>query len=291
MLIWFFLIIVTVILTVYCIFFLYNKQSVKNYSSNVSFPSLSYIYKIIDNSIYFQRMNKADLAARDVTSVQAYIKLYKGSVLEFSPLEKTILIELANYIDLATASTKNFKNIPWKFVKSKRNIEHGYPHTLGDMIILPDTFFRNNSKQNMMITLFHEKCHVYQRLFPLETHFLILDYWQLKPLDTITRNPLARNNPDINNFIYGTKEGTKFFQTFSSSNPTDLNDSIVVSIDNKGNHTKFPMDLPKIIHQSEHPYEIMGCLLPHIVLKNYGSDNSKNELVKGIKDWISDGHF
>lgn len=288
MFIWILLIISFVILTVFYIYLSYNKQSIKHYSNNVSFPSLSYIYKIINNSIYFQRMNKADLSARDVTSVQAYIKLYKDSIIEFSPNEKNTLTELVNNIDIATTSTKKFKTIQWKFVKINKYIENGYPHTLGDMIILSDNFFKNISKQTKMIILFHEKCHVYQRLFPIETHILILDYWNLKPLDTIIRNPLARNNPDINNFIYGTKEGTKFFQTFRSSNPKGLNESIVVAIDIEGNNTQFPLDLPDIIHQYEHPYEIMGCLLPYVVLKNY---KSNNEFVKSVKDWISDGYF
>ena len=261
-----------------------KKPQAKQESLHVFLP-LSKIYDIIDNSIYFQRMSRADLSARNATSTQAYQKLYKDSIIEFTTSEKILLLELTSKLDKLTSQTKRFKDIPWKFAKVKTTIEEGYPHTLGDMIVLSDYFFGVMKKNHQIKTLFHEKCHVFQRLFPMETHKLIADYWLLTPIDTLNKNPLARNNPDINSFVYGTADGVKFFQMYNSNLPTSIRDSTVVAIDQDGNKTDFPLTLPSFIEQTEHPYEIMACLLPHLFIQ--AKSMNGNEFIGNVQDWAT----
>ena len=249
----------------------------------VTFLSLSKIYEILDSSIYFQRMNKADLCARNATSAHGYLKIYKTSLVEFNSKQKETLKELVAKIRIVVNSTKYFKNIPWKFSKVKSNIENGYPHTLGDMIVLSDTFFRMSS-QDQLLTLFHEQCHVFQRVYPINTHRLITQFWNLKMLDTFDKKPLARNNPDINNFIYGTQDNTSFFQIYNNPNPTGLQDSRVIAFDSNSKEVDYPVILPKLIDQKEHPYEIMACFLPHIVMKK---DEHKDAFTISTKEWLS----
>ena len=157
--------------------------------------------KVIKESNYFNRMSKYDLLARNATSVESYKKLYLDSVMEFDKNEK---IKLEKHTSELNAIFQKFKfanllSLPWKFCKLKNDIEYGWPHTLANIIMLNANVLNSN---DLLTTLIHEKIHVYQRYFPLQTHILITDYWKLEIKDTLQNTTKLRNNPDINNFVY-----------------------------------------------------------------------------------------
>jgi hypothetical protein len=229
--------------------------------------------KIVDTSNYFGRMNHADLSARSIGTPSAYAKLYKDGILEFSAREKDLLIKLTDQVDKHTDNTKRLSKIPWKFAKIHHDIENGWPHTLGDVIVLSGRFFQL-PEHEQHVTLLHEKMHVFQRIHPFETHVLITEYWKYSVMDVFDKIQLARNNPDINNFVYG-KDGTKYFQQYKVDSPSDINESHVVKMTTDGKTepiTHDDLQLPHTVGQYEHPYEIMGSFLPKILIENYKDD-------------------
>lgn len=240
---------------------------------NVIFVSRKYMSSIIDDSFYFLRMTPADLHARDIGSQQGYKKMYKDSIQDFEQGEKYILKTLVAKIDMYTRRFDRLHSLPWKLCKISANIEKGYPHTLGDVIILSATFF-DMSENEKLITLLHEKMHVYQRSYPIQAEQLITNYWGFKVVDKHENYPLARNNPDINNFVYA-KDGKRFIQLYRSKTPTSISDSdaYTISTDDKTQQlTSHELGIPQVVDQPEHPYEIMGTLIPQIMLHNYKDD-------------------
>jgi hypothetical protein len=239
-------------------------------TSNLETPKIAFVdaNQCVDESIYFQRMTPVDLIPRNASSPQAYAKIYKKSLIPFSSKEKDILRGYVNDIAKWVRPYNNLSNIPWKFAKVTPDIENGYPHTLQDVIILSDRFF---SASDQIKTLIHEKIHVYQRMYPLETNKLIHDVWGFEVKDKMENHPMARNNPDIDGFVYGKKKGM-IIQLYTTNRPSSLADSHAYLLEG----TK-KIDLTHIsqldIHsddpyiQLEHPYEIMACVLAHRLSK------------------------
>ena len=208
------------------------------------FVDKSYMETVISDSSYFHRMNKADLLARSISSQQGYIKLYTDSLQTFSASEKKTLRDLIKQASTYIAPYKNLSSLDWKLIKISSNIEMGWPHTLGDVIILSATFFEL-PKGKQLTTIIHEQIHVYQRAFPIETNRLI-ESWDFKILNRMENISLARNNPDLNSFVYGRGE-TEYVQLYNSPTPKDLADSSPSS------------------KEGEHPYEMMASLLPTLI--------------------------
>jgi hypothetical protein len=217
--------------------------------------------KIIKESQYFNRMTKYDLLARNIGTIDSYKKLYLDSIQEFTNNEKRILEEYTRKIDeiFTKFKFKNLLELPWKFCKIKSDIEQGWPHTLADIIILNKEVLNS---PDLLTTLVHEKIHVYQRFFPMQTHILITDFWGFEILDTLQNIPKIRNNPDINNFVYGFKNKA-FLRVYNSENPSSLNDT------NLNNSL------------TEHPYELMAYLIP-TVLKN----SQTNFYISALISWM-----
>lgn len=259
-------------------------MSSRNKKINVTtiYISRDYINNIIDDSNYFNRMNNIDLLARNVNSIEAYIKLYKDSIKDFSLDEKKSLSTVCKIIDEYTNKTNKFSKIPWKFAKQSNDIENGWPHTLGDAIILSSDFFKLNNKIQVK-TLLHEKIHIYQRFYPIETNKLFIE-WNFKPTDKIKNIQLARNNPDINDFIYE-KEGKIVVQLYNSNNPKGIEDSSpYLYNDNPKKITAKELNIPSVALQYEHPNEIMATLLPDIIINNF---DDKTDFVHKTIEWIN----
>lgn len=273
------------------VYIIFNKKTTfENFSEpNIEFAIQKYMKTIIDDSNYFNRMTKSDLLARNIGSLDAYKKLYYKSLREFNDDEKTLLYDLVKKIDDYTIdSCRKLNDIPWKFVKTSFNIENNFPHTHGDVIVLSHNFLSDKSSTSILKTLLHEKIHVYQRLYPLETNKLITDYWNFKVTKKFSDFELIRNNPDINNFVYS-KNDVFFYQKYTSKNPSNISESIPVAIID-GSEQELnqkiisKMEIPIIINQFEHPYEIMASLIPVIIIDNY-KDNTF--ITKKTIEWIN----
>jgi hypothetical protein len=230
---------------------------------------------VINKSSYFQNMTPADLVARDTMSIANYIDKYKKSLLKFTNHEKTKLNNLISGIDNVIIKYKNISNIPWKIAKISNDIELSFPHTLEDVIIISAKFFEMPIERQK-ITLLHEKIHIYQRLFPLETEELIINVlkYEIKKENSDYRL-LRRNNPDLNNLVYG-KDNYYTVQLYNSFHPDSIADSRVFKI--IGNKKELIEESNSDI-QIEHPYEIMASYLPKVIFKQLFD-------IK-IEDWLN----
>jgi hypothetical protein len=236
------------------------------------FISHDYFKKVVRDSPFFARMTQVDLIARQAATQKEYEEMYVNSYIPFTPQEKTLLKHLISKIDAHLDPFKNINNIAWKLCKIEKTMEKGYPHTLEDVIILSPRFFDMN-KHDQETTLLHEKIHVFQRKYPIETHKLILDVmgFQIKkPSDDMIIH--RRNNPDLNELTYG-KDDYHIMQVYNSFSPKDISDSKTVMIkDNTSdiiNRQVSPeaLGVPPDTIQLEHPYEIMASYLPQMIIK------------------------
>lgn len=250
-----------IILAIYLFKYLYSN-------STIQYVSNRYMKNTINKSVYFNKMSRLDLIARKSGSSEDYKKKYYNSLITFNNAEKSKLESCIKNIDQKIRKYKNLYAIEWKFAKVSNDIELGYPHTIEDIIVLSPKFLETPEDQ-MMITLLHEKIHIYQRKYPLETEELILNVLEYK-IKSVNSDilELARNNPDINNLNYG-KDDYVILQIYNSFSPKDISDSRLVKVTNKNvqDYTPETEKMQNMHVQYEHPYEIMACYLPHIIIK------------------------
>lgn len=243
--------------------------------------SKTYFESVVNASSYFDEMNQQDLLARKAATPQEYKFTYMQSFTNFTKDENTLLKTLTYKADkILKQGFKRLYDIPWKFAKVADNIEEGFPHTLGDIIILSNRFFKKPSMNFMLTTLIHEKVHVLQRSNP-EWATTVIKQWGFKEYHQVP-NLKKRNNPDISNTFYGFDEGA-IVQLYTTDHPTSLSQSAPSII--KGNiHiriTQSEIGLPSYINQIEHPYEIMACMVPELLIKTQSpSTHYENTLLQ-----------
>ncbi len=219
-------------------------------------PTEKHINNIIDNSNYFERLNKLDFIARNVKDKESYRQMYKNSIKNINPNELKSLHDLINTLNNKYLyKYAKLYRIPWYIVKFE-DVELNYPHTLGDIIFLPQKFFENLN----MKTLLHEKIHIFQRKYPIETSKLISKLG-FKPYDTQQSISNLRSNPDTDSFIYSNNDNVQA-QLYKSDEPKDISDSAIKII--KG-ETHWNFD---VSYQRDHPYEIMACMITDYILKD-----------------------
>ena len=218
------------------------------------FPNLEDSRKIIyGEKNYFAHLSKQDLIARNAKSNDEYKNIYIKSLKTFTNEEKHSLSQNISIIDNKTKNFKNFHNTPWKLVKICCDIENGFPHTIGKIIIIPENFF-TYSQHIQYQTLIHEKVHVFQRLHPLFTNILIHKFWLYEIFGFNTSLPKTiRSNPDLNRLIYS-RSGNVCYQTYNSTNPKSLSDS---KLSDNCNTEEY-----------EHPYEKMAYTIADILANN-----------------------
>lgn len=224
-------------------------------------PNKTHTDNTIENSYYFNRLNKLDLIARKSSSIEHYKSKYKSALSTFTKQESILLNKLITTISTKyTYKYQRLQTIPWNFIKFK-GVEENFPHTLGDIIFLPQTFFQMN-EQKQIETLIHEKLHIYQRMFPIETSKLItqlgFSIW-----DKQEKYDNIRSNPDTNAFIYKYNNIAQA-QIYISNNPTSIKDSHIKILNDSDKLWEFSSE----IKQQDHPFEIMACLIAHSIVNN-----------------------
>ncbi len=214
----------------------------------VTFPTREEVAPILRASTYFPEMSALDLRARKAESANAYVTRYEHSIVPLSEKQKDAIEDLAHGVDNITKAYKRLYAIPWKVVAFE-GVEHDFPHTIADIVFLPIDILEDTAKSAMQ-TLLHEKIHVYQRAFPLETNLLVQKMWGYKMHSLRTRHPLSRSNPDLNRVVYG-KQRWGMLQEFTNT-ANDLRDSKVQFVGE-------PPDTWTAVAESyEHPYERMA---------------------------------
>lgn len=105
------------------------------------------------------------------------------------------------------------RNIPWKILLFSEG-EVLYPHTHGDVIFLPKTMVNNVTSK----TLFHEKIHLFQKLFPIQTQKYISGY---KVIGKFNLQKYHFRNPDIDLYIYNNNLPVKNMNKFRHDHPLE----------------------------------------------------------------------
>lgn len=233
----------------------------------ITFVSESYIQEVVKSSTYFNNMNTADLKARCVPSKTAYKDKYITSFTKFSLKEKYHLWHLVSQADILIKHRfPSLYNIPWKFAKLNDSLEAGFPHTLGDIIILSDRFFATPFQTFQINTIIHEKVHVLQRLKP-QWATKVIHEWGFVEYNIHEDVPPRRNNPDLPQSVFGLEDGP-IMQLYNSDEPKSLSDSspAVIKKDEIVTVNAMDLQLPLYVNQVEHPYEIMACMVPELIL-------------------------
>lgn len=237
-------------------------------------PPKTNMKNTIDNSNFFSRMSSIDLKARGASSIDEYKKTYKKAISNFSEQEADVLDDLVKKTSMLLTSYEKISRIPWKIIKSS-GIEEDMPHTIGDIIVLPAGFFKEN-RDKQVETLIHEKIHVYQRIHPIETSKLLalLGFKHWKQGRSVA---LLRNNPDNDSSVYSLG-GIAQAQVYTSQEPRSIRDSEVKTLEGEGS-----WNLP--VQQKEHPYEIMACWVSHEVIGEGPEHNSQRR--DNIRSWMN----
>lgn len=233
-------------------------QSYQQFNRVFNSPTKAHLNNVIDTSQYFMRLKEVDLKARLATSQEEYIKTYKSHLMSFSSNETKQLNKIVRELnDNFLYQYKNLYKIPWNLVKFK-DIEENYPHTLGDIIFLPEKFFTYEYGRQME-TILHEKIHVYQRMYPIETSKLIRELG-FEVFNTQANIPLIRSNPDTDAFVYKLNN-TVQAALFPNDKPSSIKEAQVQVLQGEN-----PWNFGPTILQTEHPFEVMACMIPQIVL-------------------------
>lgn len=185
-------------------------RALETFQSPMKFLTKEEALSVIENDHddFLKRFFPADLHARQVSSIEEYVKKAsdvglsdftedeKKKVESAVAISKEILKEKQeSWFDGEKASRD-----PWKFAKTTVNYEEGLPHTRGDVIFIST----KNLEDDIHIlsdTLSHEKIHVYQKSYPEE----LLSYLSLMGFSKKRKREekdLIRVNPDTDNFVY-----------------------------------------------------------------------------------------
>lgn len=232
----------------------------------------------------FENFNETDKKVRKYAkSNQEYVANYvanskKINLVKFHILLRNDTLEIDT--KLKRGEGKIINCIDWKFCILNDGVENNFPHTINDVIFLPQSFI-NWEKDDRLRVLLHEKFHIYQRRYPCETNTLYLKYWRLQPFilneHSSTRIHM-RFNPDNNLFQYAyydpKSDSFCYNVQIYKSSAKKLNDSRTVTIDRphtrhgrfKNDDTYWSILQRGDVKQTESANEVMACLCTELVL-------------------------
>lgn len=183
-----------IIILIYLIYLFYINIHISienNKLSNNLFIEKDKFIKILLTNEYFKTLSELDLFYRKSKSKISYLYKYINSIVEINDAEKKYLNTLYN--NVYKILPDKLRKIKFKIAKIKfdKTVENGYPHTLENIIIINDDFY----KRDQINTLIHEIVHIYQREYPNETddYLSLINYYKLD----IEKN----NNLFINKFL------------------------------------------------------------------------------------------
>lgn len=199
-----------------------TKHSKENFTNQYQFLTPQEAYKVVEESGYFQHFNTANIRARLCANVTDCKYKYQKELMLIDPMEVASITWLIEVI--TTKLKENNINIfhafdmALKFAKFSSNLEANMPHTHGDVIFFPASYYQNVWKSYEQFknkdndtdyvikeygkTLIHELCHVLQRkyestftdFYKSKWHFIKFDEKLLDKCENIFQ--VSRLNPD-----------------------------------------------------------------------------------------------
>lgn len=230
------------------------------------FPDPETVAAELPTSPYYGYMTDLDMRARSHDAgTDNYIDAYIRAMQPFSEEEKQHMRRLVKNADELLKPFTNINAVPWRFVKLCCIMEGGFPHTQLTYIFVEQSFFltKHWKEADQITTLIHEKIHVFQRLFPLQTHMLVQRAWGYRACGLLKSKPDARNNPDLNGLMF-CHGGEPSYMAYGKDTPVHLNDCDVSGPD-----------------AHEHPFERMAYeISEHITMGKQMKDT------EGTLQWM-----
>jgi len=243
---------------------------------------------------YIQNFNKTDVSVRDFTNYSEYI------INTISKKVKHIISEDVKIIDSKLRAYDILYKMHWKIAILQDNVEQNFPHTHNDVIFLPSSYIQSNVS-NRIDTLLHEKLHIFQRKYPIQTQILFTKYWNIIPYSLRSFEVPKRSNPDINHIVYAFFSPVKneYIYNISEYNENALRINDAQTKEYSASNLPFNIDDDRLanmeelyiyydlmhnnaIRQTEHPNETMACLITDIVLNN----NYHGPTIKWMKEHL-----
>tara|TARA_Y100000389_G_scaffold56041_1_gene51954 strand:+ start:465 stop:1391 length:927 start_codon:yes stop_codon:yes gene_type:complete len=223
-------------------------------------------FEEIKNSGYINKFSQKDMEVRKCDNKKLCEKLYQNNLIHFSYDDKRDLQKLIKLCNEKLIKHKNLYNVPWKLCKTTRKLEEGMPHTHTDIIFLSDSFFRSNEKSKI-ITLIHEKLHIYQRIKKEKTTKLYNNFnFSKTPKKNIN---LRRTNPDLDSFDYN-YNGVLIYSEFQddAKSLSDVDTKLISIEKNKNKEIREIQNLAKKGYQNEHPNEIFASIISEQIVND-----------------------
>lgn len=213
-----------------------KKQKREYFHSNQTVLYVDpYIAKnFIENDMdgYVQSLSIYDLRARNATTISDYLQKSTQDVLPFQSFQQTQLNKAVKYANDFFRTYRNYyidsvniQQIPWFFILTNGYYENGLPHTRAQYIFLTPDVLATNLK-DLIITLIHEKIHVYQRLHSqLIKEKLLSMHYKIHGFRKNHENKRLRANPDLDQYIYISPQNETMVSIYNSDHPKTISDS------------------------------------------------------------------
>ena len=292
------------------------------------------------HQIYLKKLQKLELNKKNINindsdfnnfnnRIHILNSFYNNNILEFTKDEKDKII-FTIHLTLKNINPKISKNIinnyfkNWNILKVSNLFEDKLPHTIHNVIILPQDFItllkkineNQNENQNILIkeigsTLLHEQIHIWQRLHPKLFNTLYVKYWNFKkgPCNIINNilekenNIFQRKNPDglDENWLFNYTNNEYLLISVKLKNDSkDLGDiqkyGILLSKDNyeiitiqKLNTFKYFYSFFGIKDNNYHPNELSASMISeNLFLPQFFNNKNIMDSIsfKNLEKWI-----
>lgn len=192
-------------------------------------------------------LTKWDLRARGVRTTREYVHRISKAGKDFTDAERCMVAELAREADTKFTGITEIDGraaaaLEWTIAKVSDDYERGMAHTRragpGRIVIfLPESALRE-SRDDMLDTLVHEKVHMYQKAYPIETKAWVkargFTRW-MRRVDLAATGVRVRSNCDLDEWVYVTPDARR---PMLIEYDTETNDEMQAAM--------------------EHPYELMA---------------------------------
>lgn len=180
---------------------------------------------------YVRSLSYIDLYARRSSSHDEYKKKAIASAVSPDQNQAQQIRDAIDLVDAFLSSPRSsslsispykLQSIPWKIaVTSGKDYEEGLPHTRYDVIFINTHMIPSST---LASTLLHEKVHIFQRMYIGETEQWLQRHGY-KRLKHKSSEPLARSNPDLDDWIYfDTRTQTVMMALYNNEKPVGITD-------------------------------------------------------------------
>lgn len=205
-------------------------------------------------------MGPKNLKARGVTSAKEYVEKYSLGLVDWQRVSPDAMRRVHSATVRAKRACMNagyvaLSRMRWRFCLCDASVENGYPHTIGDVIIIPLLKVQRRLSDGDLEKLFvHEAVHVAQRRDPEGAYDLVIGEWGFRELTIEEAERVyglgeARVNPDTDQKIY--RLGSDICHPVFVSDPESLAD---IELLPSPSHPIFS----RSVRNHEHPFEIMA---------------------------------